>query len=1256
MRSCAVIALMMLAWNIRATETENLGISILPAPGPVVVDGKCDDWDLSGGLFACSDVENERQKMAVWLHAMHDKDHLYLLARWIDETPMNNPGSSKGDYGFSGDCLQFRIITAPDTPQERTSHWTCWIDRDHIDVMDVAYGKKFNEGSLRNAKSKGAQQAFRLDADGKGYAQEIAIPWSLLAKEEVAFQAGGAIRITFEPNFTIGTNGRWSTKDCFKSGVTIDRVFTFMSYPGWGAGTLEAKGKITPHPLRLSDAREFPVHLEKGLPVIDLTGLIKVKELQGFKTITFTMPEDGYISLHLKDAQDTVVRQLLNCAFYTKGTHRVKWDGLTTSNWHTPGTPVSPGTYHWEAIRHAGIGLTLRGWADNAGSAPWDATSTTNWGGDHGTPSSCAADSEQVYLGWSGAEAGKALVACDAKWAVQWKASRGGMSGAELVAVDHGIVYAQNWGGDIFRLEAKTGNYSIWAGSDNSPDLFIKDFWHDGKAPDHADAMDARDGKLYLAFNAANTLLVLDGANGHVVKTITVTAPSDVRAADATTAYVVSGGTDVLQVNLNTGATRPFVHGLTQARALALGKDGKVYVGLREPHNQVLVFTPEGKQVATIGRDGGRALLGKWQADGMAFISGMTIDATGQLWVAESDFTPKRYSVWNAATGQLVKELFGPTTYGAMGGAICPDDPNVMAGVGCEWKLDPASGQSKCTAVITRDGMVVSHFAKGANGKTYLFVANTWFNNASGPFRVYERVREADYRLRTVIEATGDKAARKTTIWADSNGDGQQQAEEISTVAGELRFSGWYMNLSPDMTLYSGNKEFKVAGFTPCGAPQYDLAHPVQMPIAGIGSADGQLVYTNGNYGVNEGWSQCYDIASGKLRWTYPDNFVGVHGSHNACPPETGMIRGSYGACGVVKLPAPLGTAWVIATNVGEWHMLTEDGFYLTRLFEPDPLKVRWPEKAVPGASMDEAPCGMGGEDFGGSATLAQNGHLYLQAGKTGFWNIEVTGLEKVKAMRGERITISEAEVKQAQTIRENALQAVVGVKRLTVQPLTVTFTGNFDKDFPGAEVIRYQKSDDAAVRTAAAWDVNNLYLAWEVKDSTPWVNGATDPAQMYIGGDTVDFQLGVNAKADKNRAEAVNGDLRLSIGNSQGTPTAVLYRKVSAVKKPKTFSSGIVRAYTMDDVEVLAGLPIKVKVNPGRGYLIETAIPLAALGFTPNAGLVLRGDFGVTHGDPAGTRTRLRSYWSNQHNGIVDDAVFELQMEPKYWGEMLFK
>ncbi len=132
-------------------------------------------------------------------------------------------------------------------------------------------------------------------------------------------------------------------------------------------------------------------------------------------------------------------------------------------------------------------------------------------------------------------------------------------------------------------------------------------------------------------------------------------------------------------------------------------------------------------------------------------------------------------------------------------------------------------------------------------------------------------------------------------------------------------------------------------------------------------------------------------------------------------------------------------------------------------------------------------------------------------------------------------------------------------------------------------------------------------------------------------------------------------GDLRLSIGNFQGTPQAVIYRRAAKEKHPRTFSSGVVNQYQMDSVELAGDVKIEVR-KADKQYVVEAAVPLARLGLQPVDGLTLRGDFGVTHGDPAGQRTRLRTYWTNQHTGIVDDAVFELQMEPKNWGQLLFK
>jgi hypothetical protein len=1266
-RLALVVCALLFASVVLATETENLGLSILPVPGKVVIDGKSDDWDMTGGVFTCSDAENQHATFGTWFHAMYDEKNLYLLVRWLDDTPMNNPGSTKGDYGFAGDCLQFRTITAVGTPNERGAHWTAWRDRDGFDVIDVAWGVRFDGGNLRDAKTKGAQQAFQKSANGKGYAEELAIPWELLCKNGYVPKAGESMTITLEPNFTIGINGRWTMKDIFKPGITPDRVFTFMASSCWGQGVFEKANTITPRPVRLADGREFPVKYVKGgaEPLeVDWTGLIKVKELKGFKKITFTMPEDGYISLNLKAPDGTVARQLLTCAFYTKGKHSVLWDGLTTANWRTPGTPVSAGDYTWVAIWHKGIGLKLRGWAHNAGSAPWDASLTSNWGGDHGIPTGCATDGEKMYLGWSGAEAGKALVATDLKGNVQWKASRFGMSGAELVAVDNGIVYAQNWGGNLFQVDSKKGGFTVWAGSDNSPDLMIKTLWGEKKGSASASGLDARGGKILLTFTKDDAVMILDGKSGKLLHTFTVKAPAGGKFIDAGRAAIVSEGTSVVTLDVETGAVTPLVTGLANAKALAVAKDGRIFVGT---DNQVRVFTADGKPVLTIGRPGGRALTGKWTSDGMAFINELAVDGDGKLWVMEADQYPKRVSVWDTKTGAPVTELFGPTTYGALGGAINPLDPNVMVGAGCEWKLDPKTGKADCVASFTRDGMENARFAV-ANGKLYVATATRWAFDL-GSVNIFERLGPGEYkRLTRFFYVDKDNkeipppahgqtgAAARTAMWCDENGDGLEQPAEITYRDGLIRMTGWYMYLTPDMTFYSDNKQYKVAGFTACGAPKYDLANPVKMPAGGLGSADGRLVMHQGSYGANNGWNECFDIATGKRLWTYPDNFIGVHGSHNAVPPENGMIRGSFGPCGTVKLPDPIGNAWVIGTNVGEWHVLTEDGYYLTRLFEPDPLKVKWPDQAVPGAAMDSVPCGMGGEDFGGSIAGTPDGKLFLQAGKTGFWNVEVTGLENVRAMKGGKVEISAPDLKTAQAFRESYLQEANGPRRLAVARLTPTFTGNLDTDFKGAEIVKYQKQDDAAARSSVACDEKTLYLAWDVKDNTPWMNSATDPTQMYIGGDTVDFQLATDPKADKNRGEGVLGDLRLSIGNFKGAPTAVIYRKVSAEKRRKLFSSGIVREYWMDYADVIADAQIKVTLRGKAGYVVEAAIPLAALGFTPAAGLNLRGDLGVTHGDPAGTRTRLRSFWANQHTGIVDDAVFELQMEPKNWGELLFK
>jgi hypothetical protein len=1289
------LAVILWAGGAAATETENRNIEVLPAPGPVKVDGKFDDWDLTGGIFACGDVENSSATFGVWYHAMYDKDRLYLLARWVDKTPMNNPGSSKGDYGFRGDCLQVRLVTAPDVkapavanpgrddndaPQARTTHMTCWRDKDGLDVLNFEYGRRFNEGGVKNAKDQGAEQAFLEWPDHKGYTQEIAIPWKLLTKPGVEVKMGDKMLMTIEPNFTVGSGGRLTIKDLFKPGVSLDRVFTFMSNIGWGYATLASTGNLPPRAVRLADGREFTVRTEAGLPVVDWTGVIKSRLPEGFKPIQFTMPEDGYVSLNIFAADGTVARQLLTCNFFTKGPHEVKWDGLTTTSIRRPGQPVPAGQYTWEGIQHSGIGLRLRGWAANSGPTPWH-----GWGADHGNPVACASAGDRVFVGWSGGEGDKPLVACDLDGNIKWKNIRGGIAGASMLACDGTTVYALNnikayAALAVYRLDAATGQYTEWSDY-KSTDLTTRNMWGDAKdIPETPSGLAAAEGRVFVTFTSKNAILVVDAKTGKVLKEIAVPKPSAVQAASAKRIFVVAGGgMEVVSVDVETGqcttAVKPALEDKDWISALALDKAGNplggpkgLYLGIRGVHHHVLAYGPDGKLLRMIGRKDGRALIGPWTPDGMLNVAGMTVDSKGKLWVAEDDGAPRRVSIWDTATGAFKKEMFGASSYGATGAAINPDDPQMMVGQCCEWRLDPKTGQATCAGTITREGMSSSRFGYGSNGRLYL-ATTSGFLAEKHSVRIYERVGDVQWKARTILYPPEDKS-KELRVWADENDDGKVQPGEVKTYTLDLGgwIEGWYMSMTQDLTFWGTRYRISPTGFTACGAPQYDLTKAVKLPgpaggrggmgaQLGLGSPDGKYMLYNGAYGEDHSTFDCYDVAAGKLMWTYPNNFTGVHGSHRAIPAEVGMIRGAYDLVGAAKLPAPVGDIWVVPTNKGEWHILTEKGFYLTRLFEGDGMKNVFPEQAVPGAILDTCPPGAGEEAFGGSITQAKDGKLFVQAGHTSFWNVEVVGLDTIRPLGGGKIALSDDDVSVAGTFRARYLQQGSAARRLIAHKATPAFTGELEKDFAGADIAKYQKDDATACRTAMAWDDKNLYVAWEVKDATPWVNGADAPEFMYARGDTVDLQLGTDPKALKDRKEAVLGDLRVSIGPFQGKSTVVVYRKQAAEKAPKVFNSGVIKGYEMESVIVLKDAKVEVKVDGvNKRYTVEAALPMAALGITPADGATVRGDFGVTFGNKDGNDTILRTYWSNQNTGLVSDEVFELQMTPAAWGEIMLK
>jgi hypothetical protein len=1269
----------------RATETENQGLRILPAPGRVAVDGAVSDWDLSGGLFACGDVERMRDQYALWVHAMADAENLYVLARWKDPTPLNNP-ENLGGHGFNGDCLQVRFILFPGTPDETVSWWDCWRDARGTAVAGRGWPGPRNGvtsnplSALTPAEEQRVRQAYFADPDGKGYAQEIAIPWTLLSAAGKVPGVGEKVRMTVEPNFTAGAFGRITIKDLFDPAVKApDRIFTFRAYKHWGFATREAKGNVAPQPVRLADGRTFPVSLQGGQPVVDWTGLVRKFEWSGFKPITFTMPFDGVVSLNILAADGTVARHLLNGDGRAKGTYTVQWDGLSDATFRTPGVPVPAGDYTWKALAHPGAKLTLRGYASFGGRVPWESGPKDFWLGDHGEPSAVVTDGARIYLACNGAEGGRHLLATDFQGNLLWGLQNTtGAADPEHIAVADGVVYVLHpkarWlgnAGTITRVEANSGAYLPWPGT-RSHILRLDTIWPQGQTgTDHFNGLDVRDGTLYAT--APDALVILDIATGKVVKSWPVPLGGAVKAVSATRVYVISDGTTVLALDPATGTTTPVITGLKNARGLTVDAAGKLYVSVAAPDMQVQVFSTRGKKIGTIGRKGGRAPLGAWQADGLFNPAGVAVDREGKLWVMEHDAHPKRVSVWNLTNGKLVTDFFGPTQYGASGSAINPRDPNLMVGVGCEWRLDPAIGKSVCVGVFDRRYHGFATFREGKNGKLYLY---TFYGQYGiGGVQVWERLGDARYALRAELRSEGDvrKGAGGTVLWVDANGDGKEDPEELQRQEGVLLCAGsnsWSLNLGPELTLYAFDskerrlKALPADGFTACGAPNYQLAAVRALPAAmsagyetnyscALPSADNTTLLVNArvkDHPAGFVWKG-FDLATGALKWSYPNPYFQVHGSHLAPAPDPGLFRGAFGPVGAVDIKG-VGNCWLINGNVGEWNVLTSDGFYLTRLFNGNVFEWHWPADATPGVDMTNLPPGCGGEDFGGSATQATDGKVYVQAGKMAIWNLALTGLEGTVAIPGGRFTLTEAETKQALALREASLQAANAGAKTTAKRVTVAFTGNLNNDFKGCPILDYRKIEEAQVRTALAHDDTHLYLGWDVRDTTPWINGATDISQMYACGDTVDFQLGGDPAANPKRGEAVKGDLRLSIGNYQGKPTAVLYKFISADKKPRVFTSGVIQGYQVDWVEVLAEAKVQVKVDKDR-YIVEAAIPLASLGLPATPKLTLRGDVGATHGEASGTRTKLRTYWSNQSTGLVDDVVFELKLTPANWGEI---
>ncbi len=1278
--------------NMIGRQSQNEGLLVLPAPAHVTIDGDLKEWDWSGRIWSFAD-SSIRNRYSVETAAMWDRDNLYVALKWKDPTPMFStvdPAFNPAD-GWKSDSVQIRLRT------DQFSHVTTWyFTPKEMPVVQIDNGKGLENpfggpGSFWVGKAhgtvlgRGIEMAYRKDADGQGYTQEIKLPWTLIYNTVPALKAGDKFQMGFEYLWGDPSGKTWPIHryaDNMHPGAT-SREFYFTSWQAWGDAELVDQGKVA-----VRQYRDEASRLAGSFPII------------------LSIPKNAArVTVVIEDSRGQRVRNLgadldpVDCTVETRDrlrTIEINWDCLDDQ-----GRLVVPGTYKVRGLTHQGLSAEYEMCFYNPGTPPWAVQDGSGaWGADHSAPNGVAAAGEQMVVTWPFAEGGCGLIGLDATGQKKWGEKRG----LSKVAADDWYVYgevaASPSNAVLCRFAVKTGAYQpfMLEGKPRVFELPLQEVFA-GQPPGRITGMAVQGGQLVLAMSQGK-LAVLDATSARLLKQIEVPAPGDIAFAKNGQLFGIFDK-KLQAVNLETGARSSMTTpDLGVAGAMAVDLDGNLLIADRGPDSQIKAYSLAGKLVYTAGKKGGRPIRGAFDEQTMVEMSSVAVDRQGRIWVVESWNYPRRVSIWGK-DGKLVRDYLGNTGYAGANSYLHEQDPTLGYCGPMEFKLDKTTGNWKLTQVMwvpeaskgesfpldTAANVIPQRFTSRASGKPheYLYThenGHAIFMQRSGQWQPVAAVcRVMDITGPIGAAPTGEMAGLDGSdgcFWNDLNGDGKVQRSECIIVPGKRNgqrgaepFSvsdGWGGRIAPDLTFYSdGLLRFRLTGFSADGAPRYgpasmqtvgtqetgDLVPVLDEHLLLCLSFKGYADATTGMLGI--------DDRTGRMLWSYPNLYPGVHGSHRAPMPKPGLLIGPLKILGVAKVNDQVGNVFVMRGSLGQDFFMTTDGLFVGALFQD----CRLPGAALPDHEsllkrMPMEGFSNGGEPFNGWFGKQADGKIRMTTGmaREACMILEVKGLESIRRFGGQSLSLDPATLTQAEADNTARAKVIAEPKKYAIKKLPIAPKLDGDvaqwKEVPGLAIRREGQPDQATAKLA--YDATNLYVRFDVADSSPWRNEGKDYTRLFKTGDAVDVQLSTDPHARAHGAPQA-GDLRLVFANFGGKPTAVLMMpvdKTAPADRQVKFNSPV-GFKVFDRVEIVREAIVKVKTEGGR-YIVEAAIPLKYLKLAPKPGMVLRGDLGFISSDAAGLINTARTYWSNQSVNLVNDLPLEAWLYPNTWSELTFE